>query len=167
MRKAKKKRYASSVNRTRASSMATTNSTTRPMMLGTVGDWIVDWLLICKGSTFEFMKTPNCLTTVDKDLCRNSARLPSHSWTGHVILPTLVRLSAVKLRSSILRLATMSPAFAAFCSQDENDVDNLETKNATNHFKHVSETKENLVKRRLQMGISVVGAFNQLHSLRL
>ena len=40
----------------------------------------------------------------------------------------------------------MGPALATFCSQDENDVDNLETRNATNDCKYVSETKENLVK---------------------
>ncbi|KAJ5497449.1 hypothetical protein N7463_009436 [Penicillium fimorum] len=48
-----KKGCASSVNRTRASSMATTNSTTRPMMQEETGDQIADWLLISAGPQFD------------------------------------------------------------------------------------------------------------------
>ncbi|KAJ5366286.1 hypothetical protein N7541_000227 [Penicillium brevicompactum] len=42
----RQKDSASSVNRTRASSMATTNSTTRPMMLERTVDLIADSLLV-------------------------------------------------------------------------------------------------------------------------
>jgi hypothetical protein len=132
------------------------------MMLGTVGDWIADWLLTYKAELLIYEDSQTLgLATVRNDLCQKSTRLLSHNGTYHDILAPFSPAFCCKVAKFYSQACPYEPRFCYIlsCSQDENDVDNLETKNATNDCKHVSETGK-FGKRCLQMDISVVSAIN-------